>query len=69
MALLPALLAVGARLLVTGVHAQGVASALGLGLLVLLGIALPVDWLRRRRAPAAHARRGARSRPARHRTR
>ena len=59
MALLPALLAVGARLLVTGVHAPGVASALGLGVLVLLGIALPVDWL---------SRRGTRSRSARHRS-
>ncbi|GLC24679.1 hypothetical protein [Roseisolibacter agri] len=75
MALLPALLAVVARLLVVGVgvHGQGLASALALGLAVLLGIALPVDWLRRRRAPATHARpgaaRGGRARSARHRSR
>ncbi len=74
MALLPALLAVVARLLMVGVGArgQGLASALALGLVVLLGIALPVDWLRRRRAPAPHARPTAahgRARSARHRSR
>jgi hypothetical protein len=67
MALLPALLAVVARLLMVGVGArgQGLASALAIGLVVLLGIALPVDWLRRR----PDAARGGRTRSARHRSR
>ena len=50
MALLPALLAVGSTLLMSGLgpHGRGLGTALALGLLVLLGIALPVEWLRRR---------------------
>ena len=57
MALLPALLAACGSLLLTASEPWGrrLGTALAVGLVALLGLALPIEWLRRRGAAAPHA--------------